>query len=139
MTGPPQVRRARRALVWLPGSADALGQRDDNPLRTPDISHPSRALVLADATDQPVAVRSRPINGRLQVMDLEGHVAQSQLVGGGGRRTGHVLGPEVASAITDCSKPPSPAPGLRHSARVPTRPSMPRPPRCCTRWHATVP
>src|SRR5262245_49274760 len=78
------------------GSADALGQRDDNPLRTPDISHPPRALVLADATDQPVAVRGRPINGRLQVMDLEGHVAQSQLVGGGGRRTGQVVWPGEA-------------------------------------------
>jgi hypothetical protein len=42
----------------------------------------------ADATDQPVAVRGRPVNGRLQVLDLEGHVAQSQLIGGGGRRTG---------------------------------------------------
>jgi hypothetical protein len=51
---------------------------------------------IADATDQPVAVRGRPINGRLQVMDLEGHVAQSQLVGGGGRRTGQVVWPGEA-------------------------------------------
>ena len=77
----PMTGRLKSAVLGAPrsgfrGSADALGQRDDNPLRTPDISHPPRALVLADATDQPVAVRGRPINGRLQVIDLEGHVLQ---------------------------------------------------------------
>jgi hypothetical protein len=78
------------------GSADTLGQRDDDPLRTPDVSHPPRALVLADATDQPVAVRRRLIDGRLQVVDLERNVAQAQLVGGRGRRTGQVVGLDEA-------------------------------------------
>ena len=38
------------------GSADALGQRDDYPFRPPDVGHPPSALVLADATDQSVAL-----------------------------------------------------------------------------------
>ena len=65
----------------LRGSADALGQRDDDPFRPPDVGHPPSALVLADATDQSIALGSCPIDSRLQVADLEGHVAQSQLVG----------------------------------------------------------
>ena len=55
------------------------------PSGPPDVRHPPSALVLADATDKSVALRSCPIDSRLQVVDLEGHVAQSQLVGHGGR------------------------------------------------------
>src|ERR1700729_3056906 len=77
--------RARRRMLAVRGSADALGQRDDDPFRPPDIGHPPGALVLADTTDQSVALGSCPADSRLQVADLEGHVAQSQLVGHGGR------------------------------------------------------
>src|SRR6266511_3070979 len=45
----------RRQMRALRGSADALGQRDDDPFRPPDVGHPPNALVLADATDQSVA------------------------------------------------------------------------------------
>jgi hypothetical protein len=69
----------------LRGSADALGQRDDDPFRSPDVGHPPGAFVLADATDESLAFACRPIDSRLQVADLEGHVAQPQLVGHGGR------------------------------------------------------
>src|SRR5687767_4640850 len=78
------------------GSADALRQRDDDALRAPDVRHLPRALVLADATDQRKAVRSSAIDGRLKILDLEGDVAQTQLVGGRGRRTGQVVGPDEA-------------------------------------------
>src|SRR5215213_558420 len=72
-------------LAQQPGSADALGQRDDDPFRPPDVGHPPNALVLTDATDQPVALGCCPIDSRLQVVDLEGDVAQSQLVRHGSR------------------------------------------------------
>jgi len=42
-------------------------------------------LVLADAADQPVAVRSQPVDGGLEVVDLERNVAQPQLIGHRGR------------------------------------------------------
>ena len=45
------------------------------PSGPPDVGHPPNALVLADATDESVALGSCPINSRLQVLDLEGHVA----------------------------------------------------------------
>src|ERR1035438_7318774 len=80
-SAPPSTRQMRA----LRGSADALGQRDDDPFRPPDVGHPPGALVLADATDQSIALGSCPIDSRLQVVDLEGHVAQSQFVGHGGR------------------------------------------------------
>jgi len=69
----------------LRGSAGALGQRDDDPFRPPDAGHPPGALVPADATDQSVAPGSCPTGSRLQVVDLEGHGAQAQLTGQGGR------------------------------------------------------
>src|SRR5215218_438223 len=68
-----------------PGSADALGERDDDAFRPPDVGHPPNALVLTDAADQPVALGCCPIDSRLQVVDLEGDVAQSQLVRHGSR------------------------------------------------------
>src|SRR4051794_33668504 len=63
------------------GSADALGQRDDDPFRPPEVGHPPNALVLADATDQSVALSGCPIDSRLQVvecasMSLHDRVAQ---------------------------------------------------------------
>ncbi len=66
---------AARQVRALRGSADALGQRDDDSFRPPDIGHPPSALVLSDATDQSVAFGRCPIDSRLQVVDLEGHVA----------------------------------------------------------------
>ncbi|HTX81963.1 MAG TPA: hypothetical protein VME44_07275 [Streptosporangiaceae bacterium] len=58
---------------------------DDDPFRSPDVGHPPYAFVLADTADQSVAFGSCPVDSRLQVVDLEGHVAHSQLVGHGGR------------------------------------------------------
>src|SRR5258706_288071 len=48
---------------------------------------------LADASDKSVALARCPVDSGLQVVDLEGHVAQSQLVGHGGRRARHGVGP----------------------------------------------
>ena len=50
----------------LRGSADALGEQDGDAFRTPDEGHPPSALVLADATDQSVALGYCPIGSRLQ-------------------------------------------------------------------------
>src|ERR1700683_936302 len=83
----------------ISGSADALHQRDDDPLRAPDIRHLPNALVLPDAPDQPEAVLRNAIDGRLQVRDLEGNVAQSQFVGGRGRRTRQGVGPDEAREL----------------------------------------
>jgi hypothetical protein len=66
----PEVRAAEDR------SADPLGQRHDDPLRTAHVGHAPDVLVLADVADQPVAVRGQPVDGRLEVVDLEGHVAQ---------------------------------------------------------------
>src|ERR1700710_2338639 len=62
-------------------SADPLGQGHDDPLRTAHIGHAPDVLVLADVADQPVAVRSQPVDSRLEVVDLEGHIAQPELLG----------------------------------------------------------
>src|ERR1700722_5064450 len=50
---PRQTTSWARQMRALRGSADALGQRDDDPFRPPDVGHPPSALVLvlADATD----------------------------------------------------------------------------------------
>ncbi|MCW2760399.1 MAG: Short chain dehydrogenase [Marmoricola sp.] len=58
-------------------SADLLEQVHDDPFGTTHIGHPHAVLVLADAADEPVPVRSHRIDGRLKVADLEGHVAQA--------------------------------------------------------------
>jgi hypothetical protein len=57
-------------------------------------------LMLADAADQPVAVRDQPVDSRLEVVDLEGHVAQPQLVGHRGGWSGLVVGPAGAIAVS---------------------------------------
>src|SRR2546430_14696788 len=54
----------------LRGSADALGQRDDDPFRSPDVGHSPSALVLADAADQSVALGSCPIDSVWSSTDL---------------------------------------------------------------------
>ena len=46
------------------------------PLGFAHVGHAPDVLVLADAADQPVAVRGQPVDGGLEVVDLEGHVAQ---------------------------------------------------------------
>jgi 5-methyltetrahydropteroyltriglutamate--homocysteine methyltransferase len=80
-------------------SADALGQGHDDPLRTAHVGHAPDVLVLADAADQPVALRGQPVDGRLEVVDLEGHIAQPQLVGHRGGRSGPVGGPDEAREL----------------------------------------
>ena len=71
-----------RAAATPPPSC---GQGHDDPRRCAHVGHAPDVLVLADAADQPVAVRGQAVDGGLQVVDLEGHVAQPQLVGHRGR------------------------------------------------------
>jgi hypothetical protein len=52
-------------------SADSLSQGNDDPLWPAHVSHAPDVLVLTDAADQAVAVRSRPVDRRLQVVDFE--------------------------------------------------------------------
>jgi hypothetical protein len=59
-------------------SADPLGQRIDDPLRSAHVGHAPEVLGLADISDQSVASRGQPVDGRLEVVDFEGRVAQSQ-------------------------------------------------------------
>jgi hypothetical protein len=56
-------------------------------------------LVLTDAADQAIAVRGQPVDGRLEVVDLEGHVAQPQFVGHRGGRSRLVIGPDEARQL----------------------------------------
>src|SRR4051794_35115924 len=78
---PPDTRPSRFGvrLTYRGGraSADPLGQGHDDPFRSAHVGHAPNALVLADAADQAVTVRGQPVDGRLQVVHLEGHVAQS--------------------------------------------------------------
>ena len=73
-------------------SADPLGQGHDDPLRTAHVGHAPDVLVLADVADQPVAVRRQLVDGRLEVVDLESNVAQPELVGHRGGRSGRMGG-----------------------------------------------
>jgi hypothetical protein len=57
------------------GSADPLGQGHGDPLRTAHVRRPPDVVIRADVADQPVAVRGPPVDRRLEVVDLEGHVA----------------------------------------------------------------
>jgi hypothetical protein len=52
-------------------SADLLEQGHDNPFRPTHVGHPHAVLVLADAADEPVPVRSQLIDDRFEVTDLE--------------------------------------------------------------------
>jgi hypothetical protein len=85
--------RSQRLASTTVASADPLSQRHDDPLRSAHVGHAPDVLVLADAADQPVAVRGQPVGGRLKVVDLEGHVAQPQLVGHRCGRSRLVVGP----------------------------------------------
>lgn len=72
---PADVRQSKARLAQmraLRGSADALGERDDDPFRPPNVGHPPSALVLADATDQSVALGSCPIDSSHQFRLLFG-------------------------------------------------------------------
>jgi hypothetical protein len=57
-------------------------------------------LVLTDAADQAVAVRGQPVDGRPQVVDLEGHVALPQLAGHRGGTRGLVVSAGVVRVWT---------------------------------------
>jgi hypothetical protein len=60
------------ACTSSPGaSADPLSQGNDDPLRPAHVRHAPDVLVLTDATDQAVAVRSQQVDRRLQVIDFE--------------------------------------------------------------------
>jgi hypothetical protein len=52
-------------------SADPLGQGHDDSFRPAHVGHPPDVLVLTDAADQAVAVRSQLVDRRLQVVDFE--------------------------------------------------------------------
>ena len=58
-------------------SSDLLEQGHENPFRPTHISHSHAVLVLADAADEPVPVHGQLIDDRLEVADLERHVAQA--------------------------------------------------------------
>ena len=62
--GPQELRR--RGV-----SADPLSQGNDDPLWPANVGHAPDVLVLTDAADQAVAVRSQPVDRRLQVVDFE--------------------------------------------------------------------
>ena len=80
-------------------SADPLGEGHDDPLGPADVRHPPDVLVPADTADQPVTVGGQPLDGGVQVVDLEGHVAQPQLVGQRGRRAGYVIRSDEARQL----------------------------------------
>ena len=52
-------------------SANPLGQGHDDPFWPANVGHAPDVLVLTDAADQAVAVRSQPVDRRLQVVDFE--------------------------------------------------------------------
>ncbi len=60
------------------------------------ISHPHAVLVLTDATDEAVSVRSHLVDCSLKVDDFERHIAQPELVGHRRWRSGHVVGRDEA-------------------------------------------
>lgn len=61
--------------VVLRLSVDSLGQGNDEPFRAAHVSHPPCLLVLADAPDQSVAVSGELAERRVEIIDLESHVA----------------------------------------------------------------
>ena len=65
--------------VWLAagGINHPLGQGHDDSLQSEHVGHAPDVLVLTHAANQAVAVRGQPVDGRLKVVDLERHVAQS--------------------------------------------------------------
>ena len=52
-------------------SANPLSQGHDDPLRPAHVGLAPDVLVPTDASDQAVAVRSQPVDRRLQVVDFE--------------------------------------------------------------------
>src|SRR3989441_1715484 len=81
------------------GSVDSLGQGHDDSLRPAHVGHAPDVLVLTDAADQAVAVRSQPVNNRLEVVHYEANVAQPQLVRHGVGRSRFVVGPNEARQL----------------------------------------
>jgi len=72
-----QARSYRRPGSPTAASADPLGQGHDDSLRSAHVVHAPEVLVLTHAANQAVAVRGQPVDGRLKVVHLERHVAQS--------------------------------------------------------------
>lgn len=87
------------------GSVDSLGQGHDDSLRPAHVRHAPDVLVLTDAADQAVAVRSQPVNNRLEVVHFEANVAQPQFVRHGVGRSRSWLG----RMKLDSSSPVSPS------------------------------
>src|SRR6476469_6093099 len=90
-SGCPSIRLGRTASARARASADLLEQGHNDPVGPTYVGHSHAVLVLADTADEPVPVRSHRIDGRLEVADLEGHVAQAELVGHRGGRSGEVV------------------------------------------------
>ena len=67
----PDHRRSPHGLRRRGASADPLSQGHDDPLWPAHVGHAPDVLVLTDAADQAVAVRSQPVDRRLQVVDFE--------------------------------------------------------------------
>jgi hypothetical protein len=66
-----QPRHRFPACDFGGASADPLSQGNDDPLWPAHVGHAPDVLVLTDAADQAVAVRSQPVDRRLQVVDFE--------------------------------------------------------------------
>ena len=75
-----RVCGARGSSIATGASADALGQGHDDPFRSAHVGHAPDVLVLADAADHFVAVHREPVDGGLEVVNLESDVAQPQLL-----------------------------------------------------------
>src|SRR6266851_9445596 len=75
------------------GSVDSLGQGHDDSLRPAHVGHAPDVLILTDAADQAVAVRSQPVDNRLEVVHFEANVAQPQLVRYGAGRALRMVRP----------------------------------------------
>src|SRR5256886_16656023 len=58
------------------GSVDSLGQGHDDSLRPAHVGHAPDVLVLTDAANQAVAVRSQPVDNLLEVVHFEANVPQ---------------------------------------------------------------
>jgi hypothetical protein len=94
--GPAPIPQVAPLVVRL---AHVVQSESDDPLRIADVGHEPEGLVLADGADQPIAVRGQPIDRRLEVIDVEGDVAQSQPVGHCGGRSGLMVGPDEAREL----------------------------------------
>src|SRR5258708_13816820 len=75
------------------GSVDSLGQGHDDSLGPAHVGHAPDVLVLTDAADQAIAVRSQPVDNPLEVVHYKTNVAHPQLVRHAAGRSWFVVRP----------------------------------------------